>query len=712
MALPVVIPNTFANANASIPLSQLDNNFSTVAVAINGMANGAEALANVNITGGSIANASLSNVSISSGNVTINVANVTTLDATNVEVTNIKAKDGTASATIADSTGVMTIGSSVLTTTDINGGTIDGAVIGGSSAAAGSFTTLSATTDFSVTAPLVDVYFTSSTGTNRSNIRFVNTGGSYLVGAEDSVGGSFGATAYDGAFYVPSGKGFSVVVAGTGVVQRTTSTGLAVTGTISATQRINANASDFQIGIYDGVGDAWYLRQTGDTLAIHCDSTGDIGTFSSTGLAVTGAFGVNVASPAALIEALGNSGNSYFLIGDGTHTAAFGYYAVADVISAGSITNYPFAIRINNVERARFSTAGGLSLNSTTDPGAGNLLINGATITTGSTTALSLATSGGTQVKVGNIATAVNFWEFFGGASGAPGVLSAYASGTDTNIQLNFNTKGSGPYTFYTDNGNALQVSITHTASANRYVTITGSNGSAPTIGTSAGSLNLSPGGNLSLQINAVASQANYLVVSGTAAGGGIAETYAQGADTNISVNYASKGSGSHNFYSNIGAAALQAAILHTASATRYITLTGSNGGNPTIGTSAGSLAVTPSIVCSGAVYTGNNANAGIENVYNGAVAANANLDLPIHMRGGMVVIRDNSSGGTAIAIVDEATGVTIVSDPVGILATADPGAGGNKFWLQSSSGSSYTRITNRFGSSKAIGFSGFSAVF
>jgi len=144
MALPVVIPNTFANANASIPLSQLDNNFSTVAVAINGMANGAEALANVNITGGSIANASLSNVSFS-GNVTFNVANVTTLDATNVEVTNIKAKDGTASATIADSTGVMTIASSVLTTADINGGSIDGTTIGATTPAAGAFTSVTST---------------------------------------------------------------------------------------------------------------------------------------------------------------------------------------------------------------------------------------------------------------------------------------------------------------------------------------------------------------------------------------------------------------------------------------------------------------------------------------------------------------------------------------------------------------------------------------
>jgi hypothetical protein len=38
MALPISIPNTFANANAAIPLSQLDNNFTTVSGAINGSA--------------------------------------------------------------------------------------------------------------------------------------------------------------------------------------------------------------------------------------------------------------------------------------------------------------------------------------------------------------------------------------------------------------------------------------------------------------------------------------------------------------------------------------------------------------------------------------------------------------------------------------------------------------------------------------------------
>ena len=76
--------------------------------------------------------------------------NATTVDTTNIEVTNLKAKDGTAAGSIADSTGVVTIASSVLTTADINGGTIDGTAVGGSSAAAGAFTTLTASTPVGV----------------------------------------------------------------------------------------------------------------------------------------------------------------------------------------------------------------------------------------------------------------------------------------------------------------------------------------------------------------------------------------------------------------------------------------------------------------------------------------------------------------------------------------------------------------------------------
>jgi fibronectin-binding autotransporter adhesin len=99
-------------------------------------------LADNQISGDKVEGGTINAITINT--LTSTAVNATTVDATNVEVTNIKAKDGTAAGSIADSTGVVTLASSVLTTTDINGGTIDGATIGGSSAAAGSFTTVTA----------------------------------------------------------------------------------------------------------------------------------------------------------------------------------------------------------------------------------------------------------------------------------------------------------------------------------------------------------------------------------------------------------------------------------------------------------------------------------------------------------------------------------------------------------------------------------------
>jgi hypothetical protein len=150
MALPVTIPNEFANATASIPLSQLDTNFTTLANAVNGISDGSETLANVTAT----------------------VVNATTVDTTNIQVTNIKAKDGTAAGSIADSTGVVTLASSVLTTTDINGGTIDGTVIGGSTAAAGSFTTLGASSTATFAAGAVGTPAITTTGDTNTGIFF------------------------------------------------------------------------------------------------------------------------------------------------------------------------------------------------------------------------------------------------------------------------------------------------------------------------------------------------------------------------------------------------------------------------------------------------------------------------------------------------------------------------------------------------------------
>ena len=102
MALPVVIPNTFAGATASIPLSQLDANFSTLSNAVNGIANGVETLANVQITGGTINNVSSTNLSVS--NVTVTSGSVSNANVSNVLLTNSNREFVTIQASAASST--------------------------------------------------------------------------------------------------------------------------------------------------------------------------------------------------------------------------------------------------------------------------------------------------------------------------------------------------------------------------------------------------------------------------------------------------------------------------------------------------------------------------------------------------------------------------------------------------------------------------------
>ena len=61
-------------------------------------------------------------------------------------------------------------------------------------------------------------------------------------------------------------------------------------GAVSASGVISATASDYQIAINGPSAQPWYLRESGSSnLSVHLNATGDIAAFSSTGLAVTGA---------------------------------------------------------------------------------------------------------------------------------------------------------------------------------------------------------------------------------------------------------------------------------------------------------------------------------------------------------------------------------------------------------------------------------------
>lgn len=186
-----------------------------------------------------------------------------------------------------------------------------------------------------------------------------------------------------------------------------------------------------------------------------------------------------------------------------------------------------------------------------------------------------------------------NYWQMYGAATTA--TPSLYVWGTDTNVGMNLVTKGAGNFSFQTNGGGtaATQVAIVHVASAVNYVqmngaatgagpgmTFTGSDSSV--VGTyntkGAGAHQFYTNSNPQFRINDTVSAVNYLTVTGSATGNQPLVSV-QGSDTNISVSVSSKGAGSINFWTNTSSNR-QFAITHTASAVNYIQATGSATGS------------------------------------------------------------------------------------------------------------------------------------
>jgi hypothetical protein len=162
---------------------------------------------------------------------TFTTANATTVDTTNIEVTTLKAKDGSSAGSIANTTGIVTLASSVLTTTDINGGTADGVVIGGASAAAATFTNLTASGT---------ITFTGATVANGGAVTTVDINGGTIDGA---VIGGASAAAITGTTITAS-TGFSgpgASITGMSATQLTS-------GTVPAARLSEATAANICAG--------------------------------------------------------------------------------------------------------------------------------------------------------------------------------------------------------------------------------------------------------------------------------------------------------------------------------------------------------------------------------------------------------------------------------------------------------------------------------
>ena len=239
MALPVTIPNTFASATSSIPLSQLDTNFSTLANAINGINSGAETLANlkasnVTITGGVISNVTLDNVNVNVEtfsnvtlvNVSVTSGTFTGITAANIAGANISSGNATFTNVTATQANLTTANVTNLQSGNvvITGGTLTGitaANIAGANISSGNVTvSIVSLANGNAAAPSLRFTDDADTGIYNSGanaISFTEGGSGYRIGFRNipPVGtktGSYTLAVGDVGEYVQIGSGGSITI--------------------------------------------------------------------------------------------------------------------------------------------------------------------------------------------------------------------------------------------------------------------------------------------------------------------------------------------------------------------------------------------------------------------------------------------------------------------------------------------------------------------
>jgi hypothetical protein len=213
-------------------------------------------------------------------------------------------------------------------------------------------------------------------------------------------------------------------------------------------------------------------------------------------------------------------------------------------------------------------------------------------VTSNAASGITFETSGGISLAIGHQASMVNNVTFYGGAAGGSCLMDT--GGSDTDVSLQVRLKGAGDLSFFSSGGSAQQFGINHTASAvNRIIATGAATGSAPNFSATGADTNIgirfiSKGTgafsfltNTSAQqvsIEHVASAVNYLTLNGSATGGSC-KLGVSGADTNIALQVASKGTSSIAFLT--GAGTTQFSVGHTASAVNYIIIAGGVAGGP-----------------------------------------------------------------------------------------------------------------------------------
>jgi hypothetical protein len=394
------VPNTFANATATIPLSQLDANFATTIT----LGNTAIQLGN---TVSTLNNMTLANVTVTSGNVTLTNVTVTTANVTNATITtanvttaNIATEVVTTSQTLSygAANGIVYLNGSKVSTTGASL-TFDGTNFATTGSVTSAGASNSGNLTFTGTGNRITGDFSNATVANRVMFQSSTATGNTSVGASPNGTGtnadfrSFNNSDTTNAAFFQLGIANSGTearlnssITGTGTYlpmtfytggserMRVDTSGNVGIGTSSPVSQLHlVSASDSGMTIYKsavGAGNVRVVSQgagsalafgsdqsTGTTERMRIDSSGNVGIGTSSPSAFSGYTTVSVNNA--------TNGGIYNILVNGTETARLQAFTNTFNIAAKGASAI-LTFETNGSERARIDTSGNLLVGTTT----------------------------------------------------------------------------------------------------------------------------------------------------------------------------------------------------------------------------------------------------------------------------------------------------------------------------------------------------------